>query len=153
MPSIIENEKMTGRGTDSIGGGLRPGGLAAGLALPVNGSPGNGLPVNGLPVKDSSMTGRPRQGGPSHVGIIMDGNGRWAAARGLPRLEGHRRGLEALRGAVRTAIEFKLAYLTVYSFSAENWSRPIEEVRDLMGLLKRFIRKDLTDLHNAGVRI
>ncbi len=90
---------------------------------------------------------------PSHVGLIMDGNGRWAAARGLPRLEGHRRGLDALRAAVRTAIEVPLDYLTVYSFSAENWSRPIEEVRDLMGLLKRFIRKDLIELHNAAVRI
>jgi undecaprenyl diphosphate synthase len=83
----------------------------------------------------------------------MDGNGRWASARGLPRIEGHRRGLEALRGAVRTAIEFDLAYLTVYSFSAENWSRPLEEIRDLMGLLKRFIQKDLIDLHKSGVRV
>lgn len=90
---------------------------------------------------------------PSHVALIMDGNGRWASARGLPRLEGHRRGLEALRGAVRTAIEFKLAYLTVYSFSSENWSRPFEEIQDLMGLLKRFIRKDLIDLHKVGVRV
>ena len=92
-------------------------------------------------------------GVPSHVGVIMDGNGRWAAGRGLPRLEGHRRGLEALRSAVRTAIEFSLDYLTVYSFSAENWSRPFEEVQDLMGLLKRFIRKDLIELHTAGVRV
>jgi undecaprenyl diphosphate synthase len=91
--------------------------------------------------------------GPSHVGLIMDGNGRWASARGLPRIEGHRRGLDALRGAVRAAIEFNLAYLTVYSFSAENWSRPLDEVRDLMGLLKRFIRKDLIELHRADVRV
>lgn len=90
---------------------------------------------------------------PAHVGLIMDGNGRWAASRGLPRIEGHRRGLEALRTAVRTAIDFSLDYLTVYSFSAENWSRPFEEVQDLMGLLKRFIRKDLIDLHEAGVRV
>jgi undecaprenyl diphosphate synthase len=90
---------------------------------------------------------------PSHVGMIMDGNGRWAVARGLPRLEGHRRGLEALRSTVRAAIEFKLVYLTVYSFSAENWSRPWDEIQDLMGLLKRFIRKDLIDLHRVGVRV
>ena len=90
---------------------------------------------------------------PLHVGLIMDGNGRWAAKRGLPRLEGHRRGLEALRGAVRTAIDLSVGYLTVYSFSAENWSRPFDEVQDLMGLLKRFIRRDLIDLHNAGVRV
>ena len=92
-------------------------------------------------------------GMPSHVGLIMDGNGRWAANRGLPRLEGHRRGLEALRAAVRAAIEFELKYLTVYSFSVENWTRPFQEVQDLMGLLKRFIRKDLIELHDAGVRV
>ncbi len=103
---------------------------------------GGGSPANGL-----------APGLPSHVGLIMDGNGRWAAARGLPRIEGHRRGLEALRGAVRTAIEFKLSYLTVYSFSAENWSRPFDEIQDLMGLLKRFIRKDLLELHKVGVRV
>ena len=97
--------------------------------------------------------GQKAPGTPSHVGLIMDGNGRWASKRGLPRLEGHRRGLEALRCAVRTALEFSLDYLTVYSFSAENWSRPFDEVQDLMGLLKRFIRKDLIDLHNSGVRI
>lgn len=92
-------------------------------------------------------------GGLVHVGVIMDGNGRWAASRGLPRIEGHRRGLEALRGAVRAAIDFGLEYLTVYSFSMENWNRPLEEVADLMGLLKRFIRNDLGDLHKANVRV
>ena len=100
---------------------------------------------------DIAALGRP--GMPSHVGLIMDGNGRWAASRGMPRIEGHRRGLEALRAAVRAAVEFSLDYLTVYSFSAENWSRPFEEIQDLMGLLKRFIRKDLIELHNAGVRV
>ena len=93
------------------------------------------------------------RGVPSHVGLIMDGNGRWATLRGLPRIEGHRRGLEALRAAVRTATEFSLDYLTVYSFSAENWSRPFQEIQDLMGLLKRFIRKDLVELHKANVRV
>lgn len=90
---------------------------------------------------------------PRHVGIIMDGNGRWAARRGLPRLEGHRRGVEALRATVRAAIDFGLDYLTVYSFSSENWSRPVEEISDLMGLLKLFIRNDLAELASAGVRI
>jgi undecaprenyl diphosphate synthase len=90
---------------------------------------------------------------PAHVGIIMDGNGRWAAARGLPRIEGHRRGVEALRVAVRSAIDLGIAYLTVYSFSSENWARPVEEVSDLMRLLKRFIRNDLTDLHRSAVRV
>ncbi len=90
---------------------------------------------------------------PAHVGIIMDGNGRWAAARGMPRLEGHRRGVEALRAAVKSASDLGVRFLTVYSFSSENWTRPIEEVSDLMGLLKRFIRKDLADLHRNGVRV
>lgn len=90
---------------------------------------------------------------PAHVGVIMDGNGRWAARRGLPRIEGHRHGVEALRETVRAAVEFGLDYLTVYSFSMENWNRPVEEVADLMGLLKRFIRNDLLELHNSGIKV
>ena len=93
------------------------------------------------------------EAGPRHVAIIMDGNGRWASARGLPRLEGHRRGVEALRRTVRNAIDLGIDYLTVYSFSSENWRRPAEEVSDLMGLLKRFIRNDLADLHKINVRV
>jgi undecaprenyl diphosphate synthase len=92
-------------------------------------------------------------GAPVHVGVIMDGNGRWAARRGLPRIEGHQRGLEALRETVRAAIEFGLDYLTVYSFSMENWNRPVQEVADLMGLLKRFIHNDLSELHKSGVKV
>ncbi len=90
---------------------------------------------------------------PAHVAIIMDGNGRWAASRGLPRTEGHRRGVEALRGAVRSAIDLGIRYLTVYSFSSENWARPVEEVSDLMRLLKHFIRSDLADLARNGVQV
>jgi undecaprenyl diphosphate synthase len=90
---------------------------------------------------------------PTHVAIIMDGNGRWAARRGLPRAEGHRRGVEAIRRAVRSATELGIRYLTVYSFSSENWRRPAQEVADLMGLLKRFVRHDLADLHKANVRV
>ncbi|MCW6510391.1 isoprenyl transferase [Lichenifustis flavocetrariae] len=90
---------------------------------------------------------------PAHVGIIMDGNGRWAAARGLPRIEGHRRGVEALRRTIRAAIELNIRYLTVYSFSTENWSRPAAEVADLMFLIKRFIRNDLAELHQHDVRV
>ncbi len=98
-------------------------------------------------------TRRRLTGAPVHVGVIMDGNGRWAARRGLPRIEGHRRGLEALRETVRAAIEFGLDYLTVYSFSMENWNRPVQEVADLMGLLKRFIHNDLNELHKSGVKV
>lgn len=90
---------------------------------------------------------------PQHVAIIMDGNGRWAAARGLPRAEGHRRGVEALRNTVRAAGEMGISYLTIFSFSSENWSRPASEIRDLMGLLRRFIRNDLAELHQNGVRV
>ncbi len=90
---------------------------------------------------------------PRHIAIIMDGNGRWAAARGLPRVEGHRRGVEALRRTVRAAGEIGIQFITIFSFSSENWSRPASEIRDLMGLLRRFIRKDLADLHKNGIRV
>ncbi len=90
---------------------------------------------------------------PRHVAIIMDGNGRWAAARGLPRTEGHRRGVEALRKTVRAAGELGISYLTIFSFSSENWSRPAAEIRDLMGLLRRFIRHDLAELHQNRVKV
>ncbi len=83
----------------------------------------------------------------------MDGNGRWAAARGLPRVEGHRRGVEALRKTVRAAHELGISYLTIFSFSSENWSRPASEIGDLFGLLRRFIRNDLAALHADGVRV
>ena len=94
-----------------------------------------------------------RSDGPLHVAIIMDGNGRWAAARGLTRAEGHRRGVEALRRVVRAAHELGILYLTIFSFSSENWSRPASEIGDLFGLLRRFIRNDLATLHRDGVRV
>jgi undecaprenyl diphosphate synthase len=83
---------------------------------------------------------------PRHVAIIMDGNGRWAAARGLPRSEG-------LRRTVRAAGDLGIGILTIFSFSSENWSRPASEIRDLMGLLRRFIRNDLADLKKNGVQV
>lgn len=95
--------------------------------------------------------GSDRADAPRHVAIIMDGNGRWAAARGLPRVEGHRRGVEALRKTVRAARELGISYLTIFSFSSENWSRPASEIGDLFGLLRRFIRNDLATLHADGV--
>jgi undecaprenyl diphosphate synthase len=90
---------------------------------------------------------------PRHVAIIMDGNGRWAAARGLPRVEGHRRGVEALRKTVRAASDLGISVLTIFSFSSENWSRPETEIRDLLSLLRRFIRNDLAELHKSNVRV
>ena len=88
-----------------------------------------------------------------HVAIIMDGNGRWAAERGLPRAMGHRKGVEAVRRTVKAAVELNIPYLTIYSFSSENWSRPADEISDLMSLMKRFIRQDLAELHQNNVRI
>src|ERR1700693_5925975 len=101
----------------------------------------------------AATEGPDRTDGPLHVAIIMDGNGRWAAARGLPRAEGHRRGVEALRATVRAAGELGIQFLTIFSFSSENWSPPPAEIRDLMGLLRRFIRHDLAELHGNGVRV
>ena len=83
----------------------------------------------------------------------MDGNGRWARARGLPRSMGHRRGVEAVRAAVRAAGELGIEYLTLFAFSSENWRRPKDEVEELLGLLRHFIRRDLADLHKEGVRV
>jgi undecaprenyl diphosphate synthase len=90
---------------------------------------------------------------PRHVAIIMDGNGRWAATRGLPRAEGHRRGVEALRRTVRAAGEMGIKILTIFSFSAENWSRPASEIGELMALLRRFVRNDLAELHQNNIRV
>ncbi|MEF3367739.1 isoprenyl transferase [Methylocystis sp. 9N] len=104
-------------------------------------------------ILEAETNARDLRASPRHVALIMDGNGRWAAARGLPRFEGHRRGVEALRRAVRAAINLRIDYLTVYSFSAENWSRPREEVEMLLGLLHRFIRNDLAELHASNVRV
>jgi undecaprenyl diphosphate synthase len=83
----------------------------------------------------------------------MDGNGRWAAQRGLPRVEGHRRGVEALRRTVRACGDLGIGVLTIFSFSSENWSRPRQEVLDLLGLLRRFIRHDLAELHASNVKV
>jgi len=88
-----------------------------------------------------------------HVAIIMDGNGRWAAERGLPRSEGHRQGVEALRRTVEASRDLGITHLTLYSFSSENWSRPKQEINDLFGLLRRFVRRDLAELHKNGVKI
>ena len=109
--------------------------------------------VAALPLSNPGASERAPARVPVHVAIIMDGNGRWAARRGLPRAEGHRRGVEAIRRAVRSATELGIRYLTVYSFSSENWRRPAQEVADLLGLLKRFVRHDLADLHRANVRV
>jgi len=90
---------------------------------------------------------------PRHVAIIMDGNGRWARARGLPRIAGHKQGAEAVRSTVRACSDLGISYLTIYAFSSENWKRPATEVDDLMGLLRLYIRRELVSLRGEGVRI
>ena len=88
--------------------------------------------------------------GPAHVAIIMDGNGRWARARGLPRVAGHRRGADAVRRVVRGAGELGIPILTLFAFSTENWARPADEVADLMGLLRHYLRSELRYVHPDG---
>ncbi|WP_106753267.1 isoprenyl transferase [Pannonibacter carbonis] len=112
-------------------------------------SPDSGLLKPGQIPREAAK----RHGVPRHVAIIMDGNGRWANARGLPRTEGHRQGLDALRGAIRHAGQRGIDFVTVYSFSSENWSRPPTEVSFLMGLLRRFVQRDLSELHQANIRV
>jgi undecaprenyl diphosphate synthase len=90
---------------------------------------------------------------PTHVAIIMDGNGRWAIARGLPRLAGHRAGTENLRRVIEACVEFGIAYLTIYAFSTENWGRPLEEVQGLMRILEDVIDRELQQLHDQGVKL
>lgn len=90
---------------------------------------------------------------PRHVAIIMDGNGRWAQARGLPRIAGHRRGAEAVRRTVAAATELGISYLTLFGFSSENWKRPANEIHDLMGLLRHYLRGEIAELHEKGVRL
>jgi undecaprenyl diphosphate synthase len=99
---------------------------------------------------DGSDPGRPT---PRHVAIIMDGNGRWAKARGLPRAAGHRAGAESARKVLRAAGEAGVECLTLYAFSSENWRRPEEEINDLMGLLRLYIGKELNALHKEGIRL
>lgn len=90
---------------------------------------------------------------PTHIGIIMDGNGRWALSRGLPRLAGHRAGTENLRRIIEACIEFGIKYLTIYAFSTENWGRPTEEVQGLMKIFEDVIDRELQELHDQGVQL
>jgi undecaprenyl diphosphate synthase len=90
---------------------------------------------------------------PTHIAIIMDGNGRWALARGLPRMAGHRAGTENLRRVIEACIEFGIQYLTIYAFSTENWGRPEEEVQGLMKIFEDVIDRELQELHDQGVQL
>jgi undecaprenyl diphosphate synthase len=90
---------------------------------------------------------------PAHVAIIMDGNGRWARSRGLPRTAGHKQGAEAVRRSIEACFELGVSYLTLFGFSSENWKRPQTEVSDLMLLLRRYLQSEIADLHKNGVRV
>ena len=105
-----------------------------------------------MPTASLPATADPTSG-PRHVAIIMDGNGRWAKARGLPRVAGHRRGADAVRRVVRGAGELGIPVLTLFAFSTENWTRPADEVNDLMGLLRHYLRNELEELHKNGARL
>ena len=89
---------------------------------------------------------------PVHVAVIMDGNGRWAKSRGLPRVAGHKAGAESVRRIVEQAGELGIKYLTLYSFSSENWKRPETEINDLMGLLRRYLKSEIAELHSKNIR-
>ena len=112
--------------------------------------------VTSQPATSPLQTGPPLRedpGLPRHVAIIMDGNGRWASERGLPRTLGHRKGVEAVRKTVRHAGKRSIPVLTLFAFSRENWRRPDEEVSELLGLLRRYVRSDLDELETNGVRV
>jgi len=102
-----------------------------------------------MQVLDSKQFAAP----PMHVAIIMDGNGRWAKSRGLPRVAGHQRGAEAVRVAVESCRELGVSYLTLYAFSSENWKRPPSEIDDLMALLRHYLRREIKELHGNNVRV
>jgi undecaprenyl diphosphate synthase len=108
------------------------------------------------PIPDNSVESSTEKGSgrfPVHVAIIMDGNGRWARARGLPRSAGHSRGAEAVRRSVKAAAEAGVQYLTLFGFSSENWKRPASEVDDLMGLMRHYLRREIDELHRNGIRL
>jgi undecaprenyl diphosphate synthase len=105
------------------------------------------------PAIQSRPASRPDLRIPAHIAVIMDGNGRWAQARGKPRTEGHVAGVKALRGVVEQCINYGVDYLTVFSFSSENWTRPKDEISFIFGLLRRFVASDLEKLHRNNVRV
>ena len=105
-----------------------------------------------MPIAPRPATPDPSPG-PQHIAIIMDGNGRWAKSRGLPRIAGHRRGADAVRKVIRSAGELGVPVLTLFAFSTENWTRPADEVSDLMGLLRHYLRNELEELGRNGAKL
>ncbi|MDG1003342.1 MAG: polyprenyl diphosphate synthase, partial [Emcibacteraceae bacterium] len=88
-----------------------------------------------------------------HIAIIMDGNGRWAKLRHLPKIAGHKKGVDVIRNTVRQCVDLDIKYLTLYAFSSENWNRPVDEVNSLMNLLKTYLTKEIAELHREGIKI
>ena len=109
--------------------------------------------MSGLPASEVTDPVPVTGVGPRHIAIIMDGNGRWAKRRFLPRVAGHKAGAEAVRRVVTAAADMGLGALTLYAFSSENWRRPAEEVSDLMGILRHYLRKEVAELHKNGIRL
>ena len=103
--------------------------------------------------KDGTKVNKKTENPPRHIAIIMDGNGRWARKRGLPRIAGHRAGTENLRKIIRACVDLGIQYLTIYAFSTENWARPKEEVKGLMGILEDVVENETAELNSEGVRI
>jgi len=103
-------------------------------------------------MKATSLKDRGTLPPPPHVAVIMDGNGRWAQARGLPRIAGHKRGADAVRRTVESAVDHGIRYLTLFGFSSENWKRPLDEVTDLMGLLRLYLKTEIAAIDKQGVR-
>jgi undecaprenyl diphosphate synthase len=104
-------------------------------------------------IPNAPVPGSPTDAAPAHVAIIMDGNGRWAASRHLPRVAGHREGARAVRRAIEAAIKSGVSWLTIYAFSSENWRRPAGEVLDLTGLLRQYLKSEIAELKENGVRL
>ncbi|MBU8538116.1 polyprenyl diphosphate synthase [Falsiroseomonas tokyonensis] len=115
---------------------------------PLDGAAARDLPQGAAPARTGCEGGPPR-----HIGIIMDGNGRWASARGLPRALGHKAGAEAVRRTIEAAAQSGVSWLTLFAFSSENWQRPAEEVRDLTGLMRMYLRSEVGTLAREGIRL
>lgn len=128
------------------------GGIRATLGTSAGLLPPREMPDGVAPV-EAARAGAAAAGRPRHVAIIMDGNGRWASARRLPRAAGHRAGVKAVRRTIEAAITSGVEWLTLYAFSSENWGRPAEEVADLTALLKHYLRHETAELHREGVRL
>ncbi|MBT4464166.1 MAG: isoprenyl transferase [Rhodospirillaceae bacterium] len=105
------------------------------------------------PLKSDQQSGGDEATPPVHVAIIMDGNGRWARSRNMPRAAGHQRGVQAVKKAINAAVDAGVSYLTLYGFSSENWKRPSDEINDLMGLLRFYLKSEISNLHKEGVRV